>query len=249
MNKLFYILSILSLSAVSFNTIQGQTSEISNSSLNGSEFKFPLLKVVMDSVLKRSAMVNFRKHSILAKESVLATERIHWSRNMGFQADTRYGNLSNFATSEDGTTNTAALTTAKQFNYSVGLFLKVPLFDAINRKNQIQLAKSEINAAKSMVEFEKEEIRKTVITLYQDLILKQKILQINSRSLGDGRVNMQMVEKEFRNGLVPISEYVRIKGITTSTEIAYEKAMTEFIIVKQFLESMAGFVFGLPQLN
>jgi hypothetical protein len=249
MNKLFYILSILSLSAVSFNTIQGQTSEISNSSLNGSEFKFPLLKVVMDSVLKRSAMVNFRKHSILAKESVLATERIHWSRNMGFQADTRYGNLSNFATSEDGTTNTAALTTAKQFNYSVGLFLKVPLFDAINRKNQIQLAKSEINAAKSMAEFEKEEIRKTVITLYQDLILKQKILQINSRSLGDGRVNMQMVEKEFRNGLVPISEYVRIKGITTSMEIAYEKAMTEFIIVKQVLESMAGFVFGLPQLN
>tara|TARA_B110000116_G_scaffold136182_1_gene118145 strand:+ start:182 stop:931 length:750 start_codon:yes stop_codon:yes gene_type:complete len=249
MNKLFYILSILSLSAVSFNTIQGQTSEISNSSLNGSEFKFPLLKVVMDSVLKRSAMVNFRNYNIQSKKATLATERIHWSRNIGFQADTRYGNLSNFATSEDGTSNTAALTTAKQFNYSVGLFLKFPLFDAINRKNQIELAESEVEAAKSMVQLEKEQIRQTVIMRYQDLILKQKLLRIRSRMLGDGRVNKQMVEKEFRNGVVPLSEYVRINGMTIDMEAAYEKAMSEFIIAKQLLEDMAGFVFGLTDLN
>jgi hypothetical protein len=35
------------------------------------------------------------------------------------------------------------------------------------------------------------------------IILKQKILKINSKALGDNKVNMQMVEKEFRNGVVP----------------------------------------------
>ena len=135
MNKLLHKLSILSLSIISFINIQAQTldSDISSllesdtSSLNVSEFKFPSLKVVIDSVLKRSAMMSFRKNNIGAKESTLASERIYWSKNLGIQADTRYGNLSNFATSEDGVSNTAALTTAKQFNYSVGFYLKFPI--------------------------------------------------------------------------------------------------------------------------
>lgn len=249
MNKLCQIISILSLMVISFNNIQAQTLEFGNSSLSGSEFKFPTLKVVIDSVLKRSAMVNFRNQHIGVKESTLASERIYWSKNLGIQADTRYGNLSNFATSEDGISNTAALTTAKQFNYSVGFYLKIPIFDVLNRKNQIKLAKLEVDEAKSMAEFQKEEIRQTVIRMYQDLLLKQKLLQIRSRSLGDGRVNLQMVEKEFRNGVVPISEYVRIVSMTENLEADYTKAMSEFITAKLMLEDMAGFEFGLTQLN
>jgi outer membrane protein TolC len=194
-------------------------------------------------------MVNFRNQHIGVKESTLASERIYWSRNLGIQADTRYGNLSNFATSEDGISNTAALTTAKQFNYSVGFYIKIPIFDVLNRKNQIKLAKLEVDEAKSMAEFQKEEIRQTVIRMYQDLLLKQKLLQIRSRSLGDGRVNLQMVEKEFRNGIVPISEYVRIVGMTENLEADYTKTMSEFITVKLMLEDMAGFEFSLTQLN
>jgi hypothetical protein len=60
---------------------------------------------------------------------------------------------------------------------------------------------------------------------------------------------MQMVEKEFRNGIVPISEYVRIVGMTENMEADYEKAMSEFITVKLMLEDMAGFEFGLTRLN
>jgi len=249
MSKLFYIISILSLSVISFNTIQAQTLESINYSLIDSELKFPKLNVVIDSVLNRSAMVNFRNQHIVVKDSTLASERIYWSINLVFQADTRYGNLSNFATSEDGISNTAALTTAKQFNYSVGFYLKIPIFDVLNRKNKIKLARLEVDEAKSMAEFQKEEIRQTVIRMYQDLILKQKLLQIRSRSLGDGRVNLQMVEKEFRNGIVPISEYVRIVGMTENLEADYAKAMSEFITSKLMLEDMAGFEFDLTHLN
>ena len=194
-------------------------------------------------------MMSFRKNNIGAKESTLASERIYWSKNLGIQADTRYGNLSNFATSEDGVSNTAALTTAKQFNYSVGFYLKFPIFDVINRKNQIRVAKFEVNAAKDMVEFEKEQLRKTVIQFYQDLILKQKLLQIKSKRLGAGKVNLEMVEKEFRNGVIEISEYVIISELVSKMESEYETAMSDFIIAKQLLEDMAGFVFRLTLSN
>lgn len=245
MKNITKILAFLFITATSVFVTNAQVSEERGSKDDSYDLLIPKLNVIIDSVLKRSAMLNFRKHHIGVKESTLESEGIYWSRNLGIQADTRYGNLSNFATSEDGLSNTSALTTSKQLNYSVGFYLKFPLFDALNRKKQIKLARLEVDEAKSMAKFQEEELRQTTIRLYQNLILKQKLLKIRSRSLGDGRVNMQMAEKEFRNGVVPLSEYVRINSMTTNMEADYEKAMSEFITAKQMLEDISGFVFGL----
>jgi len=226
-----------------------QTTELEVTPIQKNELNIPPIEVVIDSVLKNSAMLSFRKHHIGVKTSTLKSERIFWTRNIGLQADTRYGNLSNFATSEDGVSNTAAFTTARQFNYSAGVYLKFPVFDFFNRKNQIKLAKLEVEEAKSMADFQEQEIRQTVIKLYQDLILKYKLLRIKSQNLGNGRVNMEMVEKEFRNGVVPISEYVRITSMTSNMESDYELAKSNFLIAKQLLEDMAGFVFNKTLSN
>ncbi len=249
MNIFLKISSILITIIISFTNVRAQNTDATDSLFQEKEFNLPSLNTVIDSVIKRSAMVNFRDNNILVKEATLATERIHWARNLGVQADSRYGNLNNFSSNEDGEALSQVLTTSKQFNYSVGLYVKFPLFDGINRKNQIKLAKSEIEAAKSMVEYENEQVRRMVITLYQDLLLKQKVLQIRSKSLSDAKVNMQMVEKEFRNGIVPISEYVRINSITTDMEAAFEKAKYEFITARKLLEDMSGFVFSLNSSN
>jgi hypothetical protein len=57
-----------------------------------------------------------------------------------------------------------------------------------------------------------------------------------------------MVEKEFRNGVVPVAEYVRITSITANLEADYESAKAEFITAKQLLEDMSGLVFDLTNL-
>lgn len=245
MKKILKIITLFTLMVFSLNFAEAQTIEYNDVSINGSEFEFPPLKAVIDSVLKRNAMLKFRKSHIGVKESTLESERIYWTRNMGLQADGRYGTLNNFSSSEDGVSNTAYSTLSRQYNYSVGFYVKFPVFDMLNRKNQIRLAKFEVDEAKNMADFQEDEIRQTVIKLYQDLILKQKLLLIRSKSLSDGKINMQMVEKEFRNGIVPISEYVRITGMTSNLEADYELAKSEFIIAKQLLEDMAGFVFNL----
>ncbi|WP_439131687.1 TolC family protein [Polaribacter sp.] len=246
MSKIFKIVSIISLLVLQCSSLNAQAFNSSKDTLlRNVRFEFPPLEVIIDSVIKNSAMVNFRNQHVGVKESTLASERIYWTRNFGIQADTRYGNLSNFATDNDGINTTAALTTAKQFNYSVGVYLKFPIFDFLNKKNQVKLAELEVEEARSMAEFQKQEIRQTVIRLYQEMLFKNKVLQIRSKSLADARVNMQMVEKEFKNGIVAISEYVRINSMTANMEAEYEKAMSEFITLKKMLEDMAGFVFGL----
>ncbi|WP_281635382.1 TolC family protein [Flavobacterium marginilacus] len=247
MKKVLKINILFALLMFSINTAEAQTLQYNDVSINGSEFEFPPLKTVIDSVLKRNSMLKFRKDHIGVKESALASERIYWTRNMGLQADGRYGTLNNFSSSENGVSNTAYSTLSTQYNYSVGVYVKFPVFDALNRKNQIKLAKFEVDEAKNMADFQEDEIRQTVIKLYQELILKQKLLLIRSKSLSDGKINMQMVEKEFRNGIVPVSEYVRITGITSNLEADYESAKSEFIITKQLLEDMAGFVFNLTK--
>lgn len=240
MKNIASLLLILTLTLFSVNITKAQSTDIDT---NREDIQLPSLQVILDSVLNRNAMLKFRNQHIGVKESTLASERIYWTRNFGMQADTRYGNLSNFSTNADGTANSSALTTSKQFNYSVGLYLKFPVFDFLNRKNQVGLAKLELDEAKSMAKFQEDEIRQTVIKMYQDLILKQKVLKIKSKVLGDGRVNMQMVEKEFRNGVVPVAEYVRITSIASNVEVDYEFAKSEFITAKKLLEDMAGFTF------
>lgn len=239
MKNTLKIILILTITLFSIDTAQAQSSEFENKQ----ETQLPSLQVIIDSVLNRNAMLKFRKQHIGVKASTLETERIYWTRNFGVQADTRYGNLSNFSTNADGLVNSSALTTSKQFNYSVGFYVKIPIFDFLNRKNQVGLARLELDEARSMAQFQEDEIRQTVIKLYQDLILKQKVLKIKSKTLSDGKVNMQMVEKEFRNGVVPVAEYVRITSIASNVEVDYEYAKSEFITAKKLLEDMAGFTF------
>ncbi|MDE3253460.1 MAG: TolC family protein, partial [Bacteroidota bacterium] len=80
-----------------------------------------------------------------------------------------------------------------------------------------------------------------VIRQYQDVLLKQRILSIKSDGLSNAKLNMDMVQKEFSNGTIPVSEYVRISEIVDRAKTEYETAKTDFITVKMILEDFIGF--------
>lgn len=229
--------------------IQTSIAQTSKTNSTAREILLPPLEDLIEAAIKHNPTVEFTRLGVELKESLVKSERKSWTNNFGLQADAAYGNINNSAYSLEAGDNNLLSTSTTQLNYGAGVYLKFPVFDIVNRNNQIQQAQIEVDQAKSLEESMKNEIRTAVIVLYQDLILKQKILQIKSRSLGDARVNLQMVEKEFRNGIVPLSEHVRISGMTTSMEEGYETAMSEFITAKKLLEDMTGIVFGLTHSN
>jgi outer membrane protein TolC len=250
MKLLLKLIFLFYLNTFCINCALAQTSMAESTSINKKEFNIPSLNVIIDSVQKRNGMVRFRKQHIEVQASKLRSESIYWTRNFGIQADTRYGTFDNTSlTANGGSTGTVLNTNTKQWNYGVGLYIKFPVFDLLNRKNQITLAKMELEESKSMAQFQEDEVRQTTIKLYQDLILKQKLLEIKSESLGNAKVNIQMVEKEFRNGLVPVAEYVRISSMSSNIEADYEAAKSDYLIAKQILEDMAGFVFSVTPIN
>lgn len=202
----------------------------------------PPLMELIDSAVVKSASVQYRKLEVGLRNTNLKSEEIYWTRNIGVQADSRYGTFDNFSSSSTTQSTTLLSSTNRQFNYGVGVYIKLPLGDVLNRKNQVKRASTEVEEARRLAEAQEEEIRRAVIKLYQDLLMRQKLLFIKSEALGNARVNSEMVEKEFRNGVIPASEYVRISDIVSRAEAEYEIEKREFTTAKLLLEDMTGVI-------
>lgn len=207
------------------------------------EIIIPPLNDIIDSAVNFNAAIKFRKLDIKAKNANLNSEKNYWLRNMGLQADTRYGTFDNFSTNNNGLSTSIFNTTSKQLNYGLGVYLKFPIMDMIDRKNQVKRASVEVEQSKMMAEQQEHEIRQLVIQKYHELLLKQRLLNIQSFAMGNARTNMEMVETGFRNGTISVTEYVRISDIVTRVETDFEKAKADFITAKMILEDIAGFTF------
>ncbi len=206
----------------------------------------PPLESLIDSALKNNFNVRFRDRQIDVNKNKLHTERFVWAKNMGIQSDVRYGTFDNFSTNtSDGQSPSVLATRNNQTNYGIGAYVKFPLYDVLNRKNLISLAKAEVDQAVSMAQAQRNELRQTVIKQYNDLILKHRLLKIRSKYYITSKINMEMVEKEFHNGVVSVTEYARISENNTTAESNYEMARVEFNTSYLIFEEIVGFKFNL----
>ncbi|MBL0335812.1 MAG: TolC family protein [Chitinophagaceae bacterium] len=237
---------LIALCILVLKGVSGQKPGIQVSPVKDTTIILPPLVDLIDSALKHNASVRYRNLDIQVRESGLKTTQNYWLRNMGFQADTRYGTFDNFSSTATTQSTTMYTATSKQFNYGLGLYLKLPLGDILDRKNEIKGANAQLEQARAMEEAQQDEIRQMVIRQYQEVLLKQRLLNIRSLNLGNARVNMEMVEKQFANGLIPVAEYVRISDIISTAELAYESARSEFITSKMILEDIIGFRLTMP---
>jgi outer membrane protein TolC len=207
-------------------------------------FSLPPLGALIDSAMKYYPMVRLRQQAIGAKEANLKSQEISWVKNFGIQSDVRYGTFDIFSTTTAEGQNPAMYATQNtQLNYGIGAFLKIPIYDIVNRRYQVNQAKSELAQAQTMAEAQQAELRQLVIRQYNEVILKQKLLKIQSKKLSNARINMDMVETRFRNGQIPVDEYVRIVDIATGAESDYESIKSDFNTAYMILEEIVGFKF------
>jgi outer membrane protein TolC len=258
MNPFLKILLFSCLNSCLINTVIAQKSSPSDSVVtktlldslpNKKEITLPSLSDMIDSAIKNNAMLKYRNLEVEIKESNLTTQRNAWLRTFGLQADSRYGTIDAFSTNANGVTTNSSSTSSKQFNYAVGVYIKIPVFEVVNRKTQIKQAKAEIAEAKTMAVAQQDEVRQLVIRQYQDFLLNQKLVNIKSLNLGSATVNMDMVEKQFRNGIIPVAEYVRLSDMTYRIQSDYELAKSDFLLSKKILEEITGFTFNTPELK
>lgn len=208
------------------------------------------LNGMIDSALAHDPHVRFRDLQLVVNKCKLKADQSQWMRNIGVQTDVRYGTFDNFSTNtSEGQTPSVFATKSNQMNYGIGAYIKFPIFDLINRKNQFTLAKTELEQAENMARVQRNEVRELVIRQYNELILKQRLLKIRSKYLESARVNYMMVEKEFQNGVVDVTEFSRISEINARAESDFEIVRTEFITAYLILEEIVGFKFNLINIQ
>jgi len=201
--------------------------------------RLPSLETLIDSAVAHDPYVSFRFKQIYINSCKLHSDQKQWMRDIGFQADYRYGTFDNFSTNtSEGQSPTSFSTTRSESKYGLGAYIKFPLFDIVNRTNQVNLAKGEINQASDMYEMQVGEVRQKVIRQYNDLIVRQKIFQIKTKYLETARMNGLMAEKEFLNGIINVSEYARLASINSQAEADYESAKMDFKTSYMILEEI-----------
>jgi outer membrane protein TolC len=240
MKTIFKITVILYLLFFQISEVKAQNSSENESKSSNTKLIIPSLNVLIDSALANNGMVSYRKLEIDAKHCNLKEKQQYWTRNFGVQVNSGYGTFNNLSSISEDNSNVNLASNTKQLNYNVGFYLKMPVFDVINRKSQIKQAKSELEQAKSLAKSQQDELTQIVIRNYEELLLKQNLLELRASNLGNAKVNMEMVEKEFRNGLIPISEYVRISDMTFRIAAEFEEAKSEFMVSKKLLENLTG---------
>lgn len=212
-----------------------QIPEIENVSL-----LIPDLEILVDAAWSNHGMLAYRENQIEVKNSNLKVKKRYWTRNFGVEGNSRYGTFNNFSenNSDYGVVNLSS--NRVELNFGLGFYLKIPVFDVINRRSDIKQAEYEIEQAENLVKMQKDEIRDEVIRLYEDLILKQELFRIESQNISDAKVNLEMAKKEYTNGNLVLYEYIRIADITSGISAEYAKAKSQLMVSKQLLESITG---------
>ncbi len=213
------------------------------------ESLLPPLETIIDSAIAKNPYVKFRDQQIIVNEFKLKSDRVRWMENLGLQSDARYGTFDNFSmNTAAGQTPSVIATRNNQFNYGVGAYIKLPLFDFVNRKHLVGAAKAEMDQAISLAAVQRDELRQAVIKQYNELVLKMKLLKIKSKYLETSHINIQMADKEFKNGVLSVAEYSKISEIVSLAETDYQTVYTEFTTAYMILEELAGFKFKINNI-
>ena len=211
------------------------------------ELLLPPLETILDSALKRNPDVKFRDMQVIMNEHKLKAFKADWTRNLGIQTDALYGTFDNISSNTtNGGSNPAMLTTkSSQLNYGAGAFIKIPLYNLINRKNQNKLAKAEIEQAQNSSQAQRNVVRQLVIKQYNEVILKHRLLKIKSRYAETAKINLAMAEKQFLNGVITVAEYSSTTEIVSRSETDFESSKMEFRTAFMLLEEIVGIKFNL----
>jgi outer membrane protein TolC len=206
----------------------------------------PPLAALMDSAIANNPYIQFRDLQVIVNNCKRKSNEIEWMRNIGFSADVRYGNFYNYSQNTVGGVEPPAVATNRaETKWGGAVYIKFPVYELVNRKNQLKMAGLEVDQAQKMAEVQRDEVRQLVIRQYNELVLKQRVLKVKSKFFETSKMSMVLVETEFLNGVIPLTEYSRLSEAASRTEVDYEVSRMDFLTAYLVLQEIVGINFQL----
>ncbi len=169
------------------------------------------LTQLMDSTLRNSPLLALTQLDLKSNNATLSDNRMAILKALTFNGAYAYGTNASFSSSESSRTDlNNTLNISESAIYSVGVGVKISLYDILNRKNlikQVQLDRQKILKNQAMV---KMGVQEQLIVFYNDCLLKKKLLDLFISNQESAFINLQLAQKQFQAAEITIADITTV---------------------------------------
>jgi len=217
-----------------------------NPFLDDITMRIPPLEDLIDSAIVHSPLLLSQDADIAVWKYKIKTARREWMQNLYFDA---------LAQSDywDAATNTILNndpipTNIKSYQDNLRILasvsIRLPMDDLWDRRNRIKTVTKEVEKSMAIKSNLILEIRKSIILLYNTLIVNQRKLKISNVNVISNALQKDLAEKEFLNGQSSLYEVARINEMYRRAVYDYEDARIEFYNAYMLLQEITGIKFN-----
>ncbi len=207
--------------------------------------KIPPLETLIDSAIKNSPRIRLEELKATRVRYDIKTERRKWTEHLGFEGLINYGHWYFNDRDELTKLDRFYLTESRRSTYNGQFYIKLPLFAIVDRRNNINKKKKELEMAMVEREIQIRELRTKVIEIYYDLVGYQTKLKGRMKYQEVSEMMMQMAVNRWLSGDIPAEEYNRQLDYKTRGDESYNETLRLFQKAYVMLEEVAGIKFNL----
>lgn len=207
--------------------------------------KIPELELLIDAAVQNSHRLKYWDKQISISEYNLKTSKRDWARYLSFSGSVQEGSWTSLSYVEDQLGNSVGtLGSTDQTRWSVGLAVRLPLINLIDYKNQTNIAKVQIESKMEEKLEAKQNIRAQVITLYNELVIQQKMLQLDIDNIEYQALTSEMAEKEYQQNKITLTDMSRVRDDLSRARGRYVTTKINFINAYVMLQEITGIKFS-----
>jgi len=204
--------------------------------------QIPALNVLIDSAAINSPLIRISELQTRVIESDVKSVKREWLRNIGIESSYHYGMFGSLSTTENPTASVVnnSLAYAKQNTYSTGVYLRIPISEAADRRNKARAGKFKIDQSIQEQEKIKSELKERIIVEYNRALLAIELLKIRSESLESANLQIALGDKQFRNGNLSLVELASLKERQTKAAAEFITTLSDAKSELMLLEEICG---------
>jgi outer membrane protein TolC len=199
-----------------------------------------LLPILTDSAIKYSPVVRTSANNEAYANANLQISKKSIYNAVSLVSSYNYGTNYSATNNPSGGSIGANFTTAQTGFYNLGVGIRLPLSEILNRKNIIKVGESQVNMAAAEKDNAVLYIKQEVIRLYQDFKLMHRLLSISSQNKQASQVNNTMAEKNFLNAQLTVDQVSGVLEIYNKSVVEYETNLNRFQTSYLQLETYTG---------
>ncbi len=207
--------------------------------------KIPSLEVLIDSATINSHRLKYWDKEIGISEYELKTTRREWSNSFALTANVSEGQWTSLSFLEDQFDNTVGtLGTTSQTRYSVGVSFRLPVMTVVDYNNQTKIAKMRIESKMEQKLQDQKAIRAEVINLYNELVIQQRMLQLDIDNLEYLVLATDMADIEYHQNKINLFDMSRFRDNLARARYRYVQTKINFINAYVMLQEVTGVKFS-----